>query len=86
MAKPEVGRFHESASCKKFFTTVREQWKSGPFSENKPEDYGCLRVWLSERDREKWDEEIERDVTAGKRDFLVKEAVAEKNQWRLKKL
>lgn len=50
------------------------------------EDYERLRDWLSERDWEKWDEEIEKDSSAGKLDFLVKEAVAEKNQGLLKKL
>lgn len=50
------------------------------------EDYERLRDWLSERDWEKWDEEIEKDSAAGKLDFLVKEAVAEKNQGLLKKL
>lgn len=50
------------------------------------EDYARLRDWLSERDWEKWDEEIEKDSAAGKLDFLVKEAVAEKSQGLLKKL
>ena len=50
------------------------------------EDYARLRDWFSERDREKWDEEIEKDSAAGKLDFLVKEAIAEKNQGLLKKL
>lgn len=50
------------------------------------EDYARLRDWLSERDWEKWDEEIEKDSAAGKLDFLVKEAVAEKGQRLLKKL
>ncbi len=50
------------------------------------EDYARLRDWFSERDWEKWDEEIEKDSAAGKLDFLVKEAVAEKNQGLLKKL
>ena len=50
------------------------------------EDYARLRDWLSKRDRGKWDEEIERDAAAGKLDFLVEEAVAEKNQGRLKEL
>ncbi len=50
------------------------------------EDYARLRDWLSERDWEKWDEEIEKDSAAGKLDFLVKEVVAEKNQGLLKKL
>lgn len=50
------------------------------------EDYARLRDWFSERDWEKWDEEVEKDSAAGKLDFLVKEAVAEKNQGLLKKL
>lgn len=50
------------------------------------EDYARLRDWLSEMDWEKWDEEVEKDSAAGKLDFLVKEAVAEKNQGLLKKL
>ena len=50
------------------------------------EDYARLRDWFSERDWEKWDEEIEKDSAAGKLDFLVKEAIAEKNQGLLKKL
>ena len=50
------------------------------------EDYARLRDWFSERDWEKWDEEIEKDSAAGKLDFLVKEAVAEKNLGLLKKL
>ena len=50
------------------------------------EYYARLRDWFSERDREKWDEEIEKDSAAGKLDFLVKEAVAEKNRGLLEKL
>lgn len=50
------------------------------------EYYARLRDWFSERDWEKWDEEIEKDSAAGKLDFLVKEAVAEKNQGLLEKL
>lgn len=50
------------------------------------EYYVRLRDWFSERDWEKWDEEIEKDSTAGKLDFLVKEAVAEKNRALLEKL
>lgn len=45
-----------------------------------------LRDWFSERGWEKWDEEIEKDSAAGKLDFLVKEAVAEKNRGLLEKL
>ena len=50
------------------------------------EDYIHLREWLSEKDWERWDKEIEGDSAAGKLDFLMEEAVAEKNQGRLSKL
>lgn len=50
------------------------------------EDHARLRDWFSERDWEKWDEEIEKDSAAGKLDSLVKEAIAEKNQGLLMKL
>ena len=50
------------------------------------EDYIHLREWFSEKDWEQWDEEIEGDSASGKLDFLVEEAVAEKNQGRLSKL
>ena len=50
------------------------------------EDYIHLREWLSGKDWEQWDEEIERDSSSGKIDFLKEEAVAEKNQGRLRKL
>lgn len=50
------------------------------------EDYIHLRKWFSEKDCEQWDEEIERDSSSGKLDFLMEEAVAEKNQGRLRKL
>ncbi|MBA4312720.1 MAG: hypothetical protein C0417_08830 [Chlorobiaceae bacterium] len=38
-----------------------------------PDDYGKLRQWFSERDWERWDEQIENDSKSGKLDFLVKE-------------
>ena len=50
------------------------------------EDYAHLREWLSEKDWERWDGEIERDSASGKLDFLIKEAEAEKNDGRLKNL
>ena len=50
------------------------------------EDYIHLRKWFSEKDWEQWDKEIERDSSSGKLDFLMEEAVAEKNQGRLSKL
>lgn len=50
------------------------------------EDYIHLREWFSERDWEQWEEEIEGDSASGKLDFLMEEAVAEKNRGRLRKL
>ena len=46
------------------------------------EDYIHLRKWFSEKDWEQWDREIERDSSSGKLDFLVEEAVSEKNRGR----
>jgi len=51
-----------------------------------PKEYEYLRLWFFERDWEKWDRQIERDAEAGKLDFLIKEAFAEKAQGRLKEL
>ncbi len=50
------------------------------------EDLAELVHWLSERDWERWDKEIEADAEAGKLDFLVREARAEKAKGTLKDL
>ena len=50
------------------------------------EDYVHLREWLSEKDWEQREEEIEGDSSSGKLDFLMEEAVAEKNWGWLSKL
>lgn len=50
------------------------------------EDYLHLREWFSGKDWEQWDEEIQKDSSSGKLDFLMEEAAAEKNQGRLSKL
>lgn len=50
------------------------------------EDCIHLREWLSGKDWEQWEEEIERDSSSGKLDFLMEEAAAEKNRGRLRKL
>ena len=50
-----------------------EEIKSAILSLSK-EDYIHLRKWFSERDWEQWDEEIKRDSSSGKLDFLIKEA------------
>ncbi|MGH9194454.1 MAG: hypothetical protein ACRD1T_01780 [Acidimicrobiia bacterium] len=50
------------------------------------EEYGRLREWFVEKDWEQWDREIEVDSQSGKLDFLVKEALEEKSEGRLKDL
>ena len=62
-----------------------EEIKSAISSLSK-EDYTHLREWFSEKNWEQWDKEIERDSSSGKLDFLMEEAIAEKNQGRLGKL
>lgn len=42
--------------------------------------------WLSEKDWERWDQEIEADSQAGRLDFLVREAREEKATGTLKDL
>ncbi len=43
--------------------------------ESLPEgEYARLRVWFSERDWDKWDEQIAKDSETGKLDFLIDEA------------
>lgn len=49
-------------------------------------DYVELRQWFSELDREKWDRQIEADSRAGKLDFLISDALDEKEKGRLKKI
>ena len=46
-------------------------------------EYLELIQWFSERDWQIWDQEIERDVAAGKLDFLIEEALEEKRQGKL---
>ncbi|MGH8589729.1 MAG: hypothetical protein ACREXX_10490 [Gammaproteobacteria bacterium] len=50
------------------------------------EEYGRLREWFVEKDWEQWDREIQVDSQSGKLDFLVKEALEEKSEGRLKDL
>ena len=50
------------------------------------EEYVQLRQWFSERDWQKWDKQIEADSESGKLDFLIKEALNEKQQGKLKEL
>jgi hypothetical protein len=49
-------------------------------------DYEELRRWFLERDWDEWDTNIERDASAGKLDFLVREAAEEKRRGKLRDL
>ena len=51
-----------------------------------PEEYAQLREWFIERDWEQWDQQIAADTQAGKLDFLIAEAMAEKAQGHLRDL
>ncbi len=50
------------------------------------EEFAQFFRWLSEKDWERWDKEIEADSQAGRLDFLVREAHAEKAKGTLKDL
>ncbi|PIV44621.1 MAG: hypothetical protein COY75_00485 [Nitrospirae bacterium CG_4_10_14_0_8_um_filter_41_23] len=55
--------------------------------EDLPEkDFVRLREWFSEKDWQKWDRQIEADSESGRLDFLIKEALNEKNKGQLKEL
>jgi hypothetical protein len=47
------------------------------------QEYMKLSQWLSERDWQSWDEEIEKDSGAGKLDFLIDGALEEKRAGKL---
>ena len=49
-------------------------------------DYSDLRTWFYSQDLKKWDNEIKQDSESGKLDFLINEALAEKDQNELKRL
>ena len=48
------------------------------------EDFARLRDWILEQDWDEWDTQIEKDVVAGKLDFLVDEALREKEEGKLR--
>lgn len=50
------------------------------------EEFTELVRWLSEKDWDRWDKEIEADSEAGKLDFLVREALDAKAKGTLKDL
>ena len=49
-------------------------------------EFAELFRWLSEKDWEKWDQQIEADSQSGKLDFLLREAREEKSKGTLKDL
>jgi hypothetical protein len=50
------------------------------------EEFSELVRWLSEKEWERWDKEIEADSEAGRLDFLAREALDEKAKRTLKDL
>jgi hypothetical protein len=50
------------------------------------EEFAELVRWLSEKEWESWDKEIEADAQAGRLDFLMREAHEEKSKGTLKEL
>jgi hypothetical protein len=50
------------------------------------EEFMEIFRWLSEKDWERWDKEIETDSQSGRLDFLVREAREEKTKGKLKDL
>ena len=50
------------------------------------QEFNQLKDWLLELDEKRWDEQIEKDVAAGKLDFLGKEALAEHKAGRTRPL
>ena len=50
------------------------------------EEFSEIFRWLSDKDWERWDKEIEADSQAGKLDFLVREGREERTKGTLKDL
>jgi len=50
------------------------------------EEYIQLRQWFSEKDWQKWDQQIAVDSESGKLDFLLREALEAKSKNKLKEL
>jgi hypothetical protein len=42
-----------------------------------PQDFRRLTDWIAELDQERWDEQLERDVAAGRLENLAAEALAD---------
>jgi hypothetical protein len=49
-------------------------------------EYQRLMKWIQQREAERWDEQIVQDSDTGKLDFLIEEALAEKNAGTLQSL
>ena len=49
-------------------------------------EYRQFRDWFLERDWAQWDNQIQADSESGKLDFLVEEAMDEKNRGKLRNL
>ena len=45
-----------------------------------PEEYQSLAAWFLEREQSKWDQQMDRDSSSGKLDFLFEEADEEGRQ------
>ena len=57
-------------------TTVQEIERA---IEQLPSDqFSTIHDWIVEKDWQKWDDQIERDSAAGKLDFLIDEALRDK--------
>jgi len=50
------------------------------------QEFAKLREWITERDWERWDRQIENDSKDGKLDFLIAEANDEKQKNQLREL
>ena len=50
------------------------------------EDFKLLREWFAEKDWLLWDKQLETDITDGKLDFLLEEAMRAKSQGKLQDL
>ena len=50
------------------------------------EDFVRLRTWFAEKDWQLWDVQLEADISEGKLDFLLEEAMQAKNQGTLQDL
>jgi hypothetical protein len=50
------------------------------------EEYTELQHWFSQKDRQKWDMQIQADSHSGKLDFLIEEALDEKSKGKLRDL